>query len=192
MVLLAFRHGLRASELVDLRWEQVDLENGILHVRKVKQGTPATHPLTGRELRALRRLQREASSLPFLFVSERGAPFSKRGFQAMVERAAQAAGFDMKIHPHMLRHAAATSWRMTASILARSKAISATDRSSTPCVIRSWRQRVSKVYLEISVADCAEKCSALQSFSREHLCSGISRLRVSDAVAEAVLAHTGA
>ena len=59
MVLLAFRHGLRASELVDLRWEQVDLENAILHVRRVKQGTPATHPLTGRELRALGRLQRE-------------------------------------------------------------------------------------------------------------------------------------
>jgi type 1 fimbriae regulatory protein FimB/type 1 fimbriae regulatory protein FimE len=105
MVLLAFRHGLRVSELVDLRWEQVDLENGILHVRRVKQGTPATHPLTGRELRALRKLQREAGVSPFLFVSERGTPFTNRGFQAMVERAAQAAGFDMKIHPHMLRHA---------------------------------------------------------------------------------------
>jgi integrase len=73
MVLLAFRHGLRAAELVDLRWEQVDLENAILHVRRVKQGTPATHPLTGRELRALRRLQREQKSKsPFVFVSERG------------------------------------------------------------------------------------------------------------------------
>src|SRR5215470_1256455 len=82
MVLLAFRHGLRASELVDLRWEQVDLENAILHVRRVKQGTPATHPLTGRELRAFRRLQRESKS-PFVFVSERGAPFASRGFQAM-------------------------------------------------------------------------------------------------------------
>ena len=79
MVLLAFRHGLRASELIDLRWEQMDLENAILHVRRVKQGTPATHPLTGRELRALRRLQREQGSRsPFIFVSERGAPFSKR------------------------------------------------------------------------------------------------------------------
>src|SRR6476620_9321281 len=105
MVLLAFRHGLRASELVDLRWEQVDLENGILHVRRLKQGTPATHPLTGRELRALRRLQREAGGSPFVFVSERGTPFATRGFQAMVERAGKAAGFDMKIHPHMLRHA---------------------------------------------------------------------------------------
>jgi len=67
MVLLAFRHGLRAAELVDLRWEQVDLENAILHVRRVKQGTPATHPLTGRELRALRRVRRSqnAASRPW-------------------------------------------------------------------------------------------------------------------------------
>lgn len=62
MVLLAFRHGLRAAELVDLRWDQADLENAILHVRRVKQGTPATHPLTGRELRALRRCKREQES----------------------------------------------------------------------------------------------------------------------------------
>jgi integrase len=105
MVLIAFRHGLRASELVDLRWEQVDLRGGLLHVRRVKQGTPATHPLTGRELRALRRLEREAAGSPSIFVSERGTPFSTRGFQAMVERAGEAAGFDMKLHPHMLRHA---------------------------------------------------------------------------------------
>ena len=106
MVLLAYRHGLRASELVDLRWEQVDLNAAILHVRRVKQGSPATHPLTGMELRALRKLQREqVPKSPFVFVSERGAPFSKRGFQAMVERAARVAGFEMKIHPHMLRHA---------------------------------------------------------------------------------------
>jgi integrase len=59
MVLLAFRHGLRAAELADLRWDQVDFETSVLHVRRAKAGTPATHPLTGRELRALRRLQRE-------------------------------------------------------------------------------------------------------------------------------------
>jgi len=71
-------------------------------VLRREQGTPATHPLTGRELRALRRLQREQrSKSPFIFVSERSAPFAKRGFQAMVERTARAAGFDMKIHPHM-------------------------------------------------------------------------------------------
>jgi integrase len=106
MVLMAFRHGLRASELVDLSWDQVDLEHALLHVRRLKNGCPATHPLTGKELRALRRLQREQElKSPFVFSSERGTPFSKRGFQAMVERAGEAAGFDVKIHPHMLRHA---------------------------------------------------------------------------------------
>jgi integrase len=96
--------GRLLQEVVDLRWEQVDLENAILHVRRVKQGTPATHPVTGRELRALRRQREQESKSPFVFVSERGTPFSNRGFQAMVERVARAAGFDMKIHPHMLRH----------------------------------------------------------------------------------------
>ena len=106
MVLIALRHGLRASELVDLRWDQVDLEHALRHVRRLKNGSPATHPLTGKELRALRRLQREQNTKsPFVFASERGTPFTKRGFQAMVERAGKATGFDMKIHPHMLRHA---------------------------------------------------------------------------------------
>ena len=105
MVLLAFRHGLRASELVDLRWEQVDLKGGVLHVRRVKQGSPATHPLTGRELRALRRLQREAVAPHSSLSASAVHRFRHAGFQAMVDRAAKAAGFDMKIHPHMLRHA---------------------------------------------------------------------------------------
>jgi type 1 fimbriae regulatory protein FimB/type 1 fimbriae regulatory protein FimE len=97
MVLLAYRHGLRAAELVDLRWEQIDLETALLHVRRLKNGNPATHPLTGRELRALRRLQREQEKSPFVFISERGAPFTPRGFQAMVKRAGEAADFDMKL-----------------------------------------------------------------------------------------------
>ena len=87
MILLAFRHGLRAAEVCDLRWEQVDFKAATLHVRRTKNGTPATHPLTGRELRALRRHQREAPAGAFVFVSERGAPPSAPGFSRMVERA---------------------------------------------------------------------------------------------------------
>lgn len=52
MVLLAYRHGLRAAEVVDLRWEQVDFKTAILSVRRVKNGTSSSHPLTGRELRS--------------------------------------------------------------------------------------------------------------------------------------------
>src|ERR1700727_1333643 len=59
MVLLAYRHGLRASELVDLRWDQIDFGNATLAVRRAKMGTPSTHPIRGDELRALRRLARE-------------------------------------------------------------------------------------------------------------------------------------
>src|SRR5215203_2504043 len=67
MVLVAFRHGLRASEIVDLRWDQVDFDRAVLHVRRAKQGTPSVHPLSGLELRALRRLQRETDTSPFVF-----------------------------------------------------------------------------------------------------------------------------
>jgi integrase len=105
MVLVAFRHGLRASELVALRWEQVEYSRAVLHVRRVKGGTPSVHPLTGEELRALRRLQRESATSPFVFVSERGAPFTTAGFARMMERAGIVASLGLKVHPHMLRHA---------------------------------------------------------------------------------------
>ena len=105
-ILVAFRHGLRASELVDLRWDQVDFDNAVLRVRRAKGGTAATHPLVDEELRSLRRLKREGNaSHEFVFVSERGAPFSTAGFARMVERAGSTAELPFKVHPHMLRHA---------------------------------------------------------------------------------------
>jgi type 1 fimbriae regulatory protein FimB/type 1 fimbriae regulatory protein FimE len=104
MILVAYRHGLRASELCDLQWSQVDLKSATLHVRRVKNGTPSTHPLRGDEMRALRKLQRDNGG-SFVFVSERGTPFTTAGFARMLERAAEAAGIEIKVHPHMLRHA---------------------------------------------------------------------------------------
>jgi integrase len=106
MVLVAYRHGLRSSEVADLRWEQVDFRTATLHVRRVKQGTPSTHPVLGDALRALRRLQREQEpKSPFVFTSERGAPFSTAGCARMIERAGVKAKLAFKAHPHMLRHA---------------------------------------------------------------------------------------
>ena len=105
MILVAYRHGLRASELVDLHWDQVDFASGALHVRRLKQGVPSTHPIRGDELRALRRLKKEQSKSAFVFTSERDAPFTPAGFARMIERAGQEAKFAFKAHPHMLRHA---------------------------------------------------------------------------------------
>jgi integrase len=106
MLLLAYKHGLRAVELVDLRWDQIDFDNATLAVRRAKKGSPSTHPIRGDELRALRRLAREQDpKSAFVFISERASPFTTAGFARMVERAGVLAGFTFKAHPHMLRHA---------------------------------------------------------------------------------------
>jgi type 1 fimbriae regulatory protein FimB/type 1 fimbriae regulatory protein FimE len=62
MILLGYRHGLRAAELCDLQWSQVELTAGRLHVRRVKSGSPSVHLLRGDEIRALRRLQRDQAA----------------------------------------------------------------------------------------------------------------------------------
>ena len=106
MVLVAYRHGLRAAELVTLRWDAIDFAHGRLHVRRLKGGSESVHPLSGRELRALRRLKREQEpASPFIFTSERGAPFTPAGFRKMVARLGIAAHLGFPVHPHMLRHA---------------------------------------------------------------------------------------
>lgn len=106
MILVAYRHGFRASELTDLRWNQIEFSSATLHVRRVKQGTPSTHPIQGDELRALRRLRREQDpKSPFVFTSERGSPFTTAGFARMIERAGISVQLEFKVHPHMLRHA---------------------------------------------------------------------------------------
>ena len=105
MVLVAYRHGLRAGELVTLRWDAIDFAHGRLHVSRLKGSSDSVHPLSGRELRALRRLKREQQPSPFIFTSERGAPFTPAGFRKMIARLGVAAGFGFPVHPHMLRHA---------------------------------------------------------------------------------------
>lgn len=105
MILLAYRHGLRVSELVALRWDQVDLSAGLLHVARLKRGTPSVHPLRGPEIRALRRLEREGpTSAAYVFASERGGPMTAAGFRKLLARTGEAAELGFPVHPHMLRH----------------------------------------------------------------------------------------
>ena len=101
-VLMAYRHGLRAGELAGLRWDQVDFDHGLLHVRRLKNGMPSVHPLSGEELRALRR---ENDAASYVFMTERGSPMSAAGFRKMLARTSKEAKFPFLVHPHMLHHA---------------------------------------------------------------------------------------
>jgi type 1 fimbriae regulatory protein FimE len=100
-ILLAYRHGLRAAELCSLRWSQIDLRHGRLHVNRAKGGIESVHPLHGPELRALRPLQ---ASSPYVFVTEAGTPVTPAWFLRMVQRSGLAARLPFQVHPHMLRH----------------------------------------------------------------------------------------
>jgi integrase len=106
MILVAYRHGLRASEVCGLEWHQVELDQGRLHVRRAKRGTPSVHHIRGDEIRALRKLQRENPPRgAYVFISERGGPMSTLGFHHLIARLGKSAKLPFAVHPHMLRHA---------------------------------------------------------------------------------------
>jgi type 1 fimbriae regulatory protein FimE len=104
LIFIMFRHGLRVSEIISLCWDQIDLQKGLIHVKRLKNGLPSTHPIRGTELRLLRQLQREYSDSPYVFISERKAPLTDRAVRHIIARAGQEAKFSFTIHPHMLRH----------------------------------------------------------------------------------------
>lgn len=106
MILIAYRHGLRVSELCQLRWDMFDLEQGTCHIVRRKNGRPSMHLLGGTEIRALRRLKREqVPASTYVFTSERRGPITPSTFRSMFAQIGVAAGLPFPIHPHMLRHA---------------------------------------------------------------------------------------
>lgn len=109
LLLLMFRHGLRVSELCGLRLSQVDLEERVLHVARLKRGLSTTHPLRGDEIRALRRWLAVRAKMKVegdaLFLSERRTPLNRRTVWHLVRRYGELAGLSLSAHPHMLRHA---------------------------------------------------------------------------------------
>lgn len=104
LILLMARHGLRVTEAVDLRWDQIDFAKGHLHVKRLKGGLDSVRPIQGDELRALRELRREQEPpSAFVFTSERGGPMTRSNVSKMIEATGERAGLPYA-HPHMLRH----------------------------------------------------------------------------------------
>lgn len=104
MILLAYRHGFRVSELISLRWQQIDLTSGLMQVNRRKNGLHSVHPLFGPELRGLRKIKREYPHTDYVFISERNAPLTDSTFRKIVARAGIEAQLGLPVHPHMLRH----------------------------------------------------------------------------------------
>lgn len=105
MILMAFRHGLRALELVRLKWSQVDLNQRTLDVIRVKRGKRGTHDLTNEEVRMLKKLAPEEEREGPIFRTERDGPLTTNAFFKIIQRAGVEAGYTKPLHPHMLRHA---------------------------------------------------------------------------------------
>jgi integrase len=140
MILVGYRHGLRVSELCALRWDQVDFERGMLHVRRVKNGTPSVHPLSGSEIRALRRLRGEQTESRHVFLTERRSPMSPAGFRKLIARTGEGSRFPFPVHPHMLRHACGYKLETMDRIRARCSIILDTKIFSTPCATPNCRR----------------------------------------------------
>ena len=104
LILTVYRHGLRASEVCDLEWSQIDFDTASLHVRRAKNGKPAVHPIRGDEMRALRKLRRDTTG-PYVFTSERSAPFTPEALNRHIKRLGAKTSIGFPVHAHMLRHA---------------------------------------------------------------------------------------
>lgn len=108
MALMAYRHGLRVSELTDIRLEQVDIANSQFQPERLKKGSNTVQPIEGVEMRAIRAWLRERSAhkqagSPLFFLSNRG-PMTRQAVNYLFETIGRKAKIGVKVHPHMLRH----------------------------------------------------------------------------------------
>jgi type 1 fimbriae regulatory protein FimE len=104
LILLCYRHGLRAGEVRELRWSMVDFNRKQLRVKRMLNGIDSVHPLHSVELKALRQLKREYPDTPYLFITDRGKKLSEKSVQRIVAGAGTEARLSYPLHAQMLRH----------------------------------------------------------------------------------------
>ncbi len=93
LLMMMFRHGLRVSEAVSLRLDELDLDRSMLWVHRLKGGLSVQQPIAGDELCAVRRyLAVRRGELPWRFLSERGQPLTRQAVSYLVGLAAERAG----------------------------------------------------------------------------------------------------
>src|SRR5215475_165634 len=146
MILVAYRHGLRASEVCDLQWQQIELSEGRLHVHRVKNGIPSVHPMRGDEMRALRKLRRDYPRDAHVFVSERGGPISPIGFHRLIQRLGEAAKMPFPIHPTCCVMPVGSSSPTMATTRGPCSSTSGTRTSSTRSGTPNWRPTASRTF----------------------------------------------
>lgn len=104
LILLMYYHGLRISEACRLRWSNINFDHATIWVHRSKGSISGTHPLSGSELRSLRKLKSLCGNSPYLFLLKEGVPISEHGIRKLIERLGVKAGLEIPIHPHMMRH----------------------------------------------------------------------------------------
>lgn len=107
LLLMMFRHGLRATEAASLKWDAVDLKSKTMKVSRSKKSIGGDHPLQPDEIQALSTLRKIYPDSDYVFPAERGGHLSISGMQKMFTRIAQEAGLEVKIHSHMMRSSCA-------------------------------------------------------------------------------------
>lgn len=108
LIHFAYAHGLRCSEIINLKWSHVDFANRTFSVHRLKHGKPSLHQLSAKDLKLLKKWQRRQRTVyggsVYVFTSQTGCPLSRRGVYGVVQRAGERARFPWRVHPHMLRH----------------------------------------------------------------------------------------
>jgi site-specific recombinase XerD len=105
IILLSYRHGLRISEMIGLKWEQIELEEARIHIKRLKGSNSGVHPMAADECRLVAKLRKnQPAKSPWMFTTKIGLVLTRDGVTKALAAIAKAAKLEIKFHHHMLRH----------------------------------------------------------------------------------------